>query len=89
MENKTDWKDALTQVLTEVETNNVRLGMDVATLRGQYFYSDLIAYLKGDDGNKGHIYFHELKPLYDKYGYEKVNRILLTLEEAKDGQDNE
>lgn len=89
MDEKKTIKDVLQETFEKVEADNVRLGMGIAEIKSKYFYSDLIAYLKGDDEKCGHMYFHELKPLYDQYGYEKVNRILLALEEAKDGQENE
>ena len=63
------------------EAKNIRLGMSIERLKMSYTYGKLIKYLKGDDSENGSMYFYELKPLYDEFGYEKVNRVLLALEE--------
>jgi hypothetical protein len=82
MENKKNWAEQLAEILTKTETENICLGMEIAELKKSYYYDELIKFLKGGTGN-GNLYFEKLKPLYDKYGYEKVNRILLSLEEEK------
>ena len=65
--------------------NKIKLGIELAVIRNSYYYKALIAYLKGDDEQQGSMYFCNLKPLYDKYGYDMVNRALLSLdkEDAK------
>lgn len=88
MENNKNWAEQLADILTKTETENIHLGMDIAELKKEYFYNKLIAFLKGDNTDCGCLYFEKLKPLYDRYGYEKVNRILLSLEESKE-QTNE
>lgn len=87
-ENKT-FKDALQEVFEKVEAENIRLGMEIGRLQNEYYYNDLVAFLQGNSESKGGMYFEKIKPLYDRYGYEKVNRIILTLEKAKDGKENE
>lgn len=82
-EKKETLAGVITKALTDVETQNIHLGIDIEKLRNGYFYGKIIKFLKGDDSEYGSMYFHELKPLYDKYGYEKVNRILLALEDEK------
>jgi hypothetical protein len=71
------------------EQENISLGMEIEKLRNGYFYGKIIKFLKGDDSENGSMYFHELKPLYDKYGYEKVNRVLLAFEDEKGGKKDE
>lgn len=84
-EKKKTWAGAIAKVLSENEMGNINLGMAIEKFRNSYFYGKVIKFLKGDDSENGSMYFCEMKPLYDKYGYEKVNRILLALEEEKQG----
>ena len=87
MENK-NWLDEMKDVLKEAETKYVQMGIDIAEFRNSLFYKYIIGFLKGEDADEvGRMHFYELKPLYDKYGYEKVNRILLATE--KGGSENE
>ena len=86
--NNNDFKTEITKVFNKVELENIRLGMEIASITQEYYYPKLIAFLKGDTTDCGSMYFEKLKPLYDKYGYERVNRILIALEEAKE-QTNE
>ena len=79
---KETWVDAIAKVLSEAEATNIRLGMKLERFVNSYFYGKIIKFLKGDDSENGSMYFAELKPLYDEFGYEKVNRILL----AYDGE---
>ena len=65
------------------ERKNIRLGMAIAAVINSYYAKDLIAYLKGDDEHNGSMYFCNLKPLYDEYGYEKVNKALLEIDKEK------
>ena len=76
-EKKENWLGAITKVVSEAEATNIRLGMRIERLVDSYFYGKLIKFLKGDDSDSGSMYFAELKPLYDEFGYEKVNRVLL------------
>lgn len=96
MEKINSWKE-LGEALVECnkhlelknEQENISLGMEIEKLRNGYFYGKIIKFLKGDDSENGSMYFHELKPLYDKYGYEKVNRVLLAFEDEKRGKKDE
>lgn len=83
MENKTHWINQLSNTLNKLEMNGVNLGIEIAKLRNEYYYKRLIKYLQGDVEYGGSMYLANLKPLYDKYGYDKVNRILLELEEKE------
>ena len=78
-------KTALEEWKREEEKKYIRLGVEIATVRNSYYYKELIAFLKGDDEQHGSMFFANLKPLYDKYGYVIVNETLLELdkEEAK------
>lgn len=84
-EKKESWLGAIAKVLSETEAMNIRLGMRIEKLVNSYYCAKIIKFLKGDDSDNGSMYFHELKPLYDEFGYEKVNRILLALDETEQG----
>ena len=88
-EKKVNWAGAIEKAFNDIGLENIHLGMDIEKLCNSYFYGKLIKYIKGDDSENGSMYFHELKPLYDKYGYEKVNRVLLALEDEKGGKADE
>lgn len=80
-EKKTSWTEAIAKAVSGAEETNVALGMEIQKLKQSYSYKDIIAFLKGE---KEHCFdFCTLKPLYDKYGYEKVNKYLLSTYEAK------
>lgn len=62
----------------QMQDKYIELGFDIAKLQNEYYYKDLLAFLKGD---KTECYnYYELKPLYDKYGYELVNETILKME---------
>jgi hypothetical protein len=64
----------------------VKFGMEIAKIKKEFWFADLMKFLKGDDEeHHGSLYFCNLKPLYDKYGYENVNKILMGME----GKENE
>ena len=63
----------------KINFENVRLGVRLAGVMNAYYGAELIAYLKGEGGNGG-MYMCELKPLYDEFGYKKVNNALLKLD---------
>lgn len=58
------------------------LGIEIGKLKERYYYKALIKYLQGNDDDMGSLYLSHLKPLYDAYGYETVNCLLLAFEEA-------
>ena len=74
---------AMREMAQETERKNIRLGMALAVVINSYYWGDLLAYLKGDDEHNGSMYFCNLKPLYDEYGYEKVNKALLEIDKEK------
>lgn len=60
----------------------IKLGMEIAKIERELWFSSLMKFLKGENGDHhGDWYFCKLKPLYDKYGYENVNKILMSMEE--------
>lgn len=90
MEKKKSWVEELKGVVYEAEMQNVQLGIEIEKLKNTYYYSDIIAFLKGTATGAEDMYFGRMKSLYDKFGYEKVNRILLELEkDEKGGEANE
>lgn len=74
--------EAMNEEREKQEFESVRLGMRLAGVVNAYYGEKLIAYLKGEDEGGG-MYFCELKPLYDEFGYNKVNKALLRLDEEK------
>ncbi len=84
-EKKQTCRERLLNVIYGTEMKDVRLGMEISTLKDSYYYSDVIAFLKGTATGNEDMYFGKLKPLYDEYGYEKVNRILLDLDALEQG----
>lgn len=61
-----------------------KLGMDIAKIKQEFWFSDLMKFLKGDDEeHHGNMYFCNLKPLYDEYGYNIVNKTLMSMEGNK------
>ena len=54
-------------------------GMEMAELKDKYYFDDLAAFIDGEKTECGKIYFVELKPLFDKYGYELVKREIIKL----------
>ena len=58
----------------------IQLGMEIAKIKKEFWFADLMKFLKGEDGeHHGDMYFCNLKPLYDQYGYEEINRILMSM----------
>jgi hypothetical protein len=84
-EKKKSWAEQVKDTVYEMEMQAVQLGIEIGALKNTYYYHDIIAVLKGTAQKSEDMYFGKLKPLYDKYGYEKVNRILLALEETEQG----
>lgn len=83
MENKEEFFNAIKEAVSEEEKTNIALGIELGDIKREYFYEELMKFLKGDTTGTGSIYFVKLKPLYDKFGYEKVNRHLLAIYEAE------
>lgn len=83
------WQEELKESLKDIVMDNIHLGIEIQKLKGEYFYDKLIAYLRGDNSGTGSMYLYNLKPLYDKYGYEKVNSVLLKLEDEETGKGEE
>ena len=59
-------------------TNDILLGMELNKLSQGYQFKDVVKFLKGDA--ESCLSFDCLKPLYDRYGYDKVNSCILELE---------
>ena len=68
----------------ERERTLIKFGMELAKIKQEYWFKDLMKFLKGEDEeHHGDMYFCNLKPLYDRYGYDRVNNILMNWEERK------
>lgn len=75
--------EEITEIIEEEmekhEFIHIRLGVQLAGVINSYYCKKLISYLKGEN-SEGGMYFNELKPLYDEFGYEKVNKALFRLD---------
>lgn len=74
----------------------IELGKDAAAVLSEYYGEKVVKFIKDEplaDGEQsGSFYFGELKPYYDKYGYDTFNNALIylyTLQNKKGDQDNE
>ena len=90
MEEKKTWNEAMKELGEAMgkatkhnEYVNIGLGMAIQKLKQSHFYGKLVKFLNGDDSDNGSLYFAEMKPLYDEYGYEKVNKAVLHFYEAE------
>ena len=89
-EKKKSWFEDIKTALQDAEMENIRLGIEIGKLKDSYYYTDIIKFLNGTASKGEDIYFSRLKPIYDEFGYEKVNRILLELHKVENGGgDNE
>lgn len=85
----------LTECVADVMTHYVKLGAEIYKHATAYYGQALIKFIKNEplaDGEtSGGIWFSELKPLYDKYGYKAVNDSLVMVYEMtnKEDKDNE
>lgn len=74
--------------MNKTEERYTRFGMAMAEIKNQYWFDSVVEFLK--DGNKeGEWYFSKLKPFYDKYGYTKVNNLLIKIYNEKKEANNE
>lgn len=61
--------------------NDIKLGMELEKLKHDYRYEQIANFLKGK--SESCMYLDRVKPLYDEYGYELVNRTILDIEREK------
>lgn len=66
---------------------DIKLGIAVKKLEDSYKYDDIIIFLKGK--KKDCMYFDTLKPLYDEFGYEAVNEVLLEINKDNEVKEDE
>ena len=65
--------------------DDVKLGLAIGKLKEEnYYYREIVKFIKGEDTSP-YSYFGKLKPLFDKFGYEKTMSVLLAVI-AEDGQ---
>ena len=76
------------------ERKNVKLGMELQKLKDVYNFKRIVKCVKGDLTDTYGV-FEKLKPLYDEFGYAKVNRFIIEIddeiraEEQKDAKEDE
>lgn len=58
--------------------DDIKLGMDLQKLKEKWAYKEILSFIKGETDSC--LSFYELKPLYDEYGYYKVNQAIIELE---------
>ena len=85
MEIKKNWKEELANQMANFEAKCIRLGMTLEALKREYYYKSLVEFIAGKNKDGG-MYLEHLKPLYDEFGYEKVNRILTAIYNAEKGE---
>ena len=61
---------------------DVELGIKLAKVSETYWFEELMLFFKGKS-KRGGMYFENLKPLYDEYGYTEVNNILIEIYNEK------
>lgn len=69
-----------------VLNKDIELGMEFAKLKDRYNYKKIVDCVKGDLSDTYGV-FEILKPLYDKYGYGKINKLILEFEKEKGAED--
>lgn len=65
--------------MAKIDLDSVKLGMKLVELKDHYGYKELVEYLKGTIDQTYYLFI--LKPLWDKYGYNEINKLILKLEE--------
>lgn len=70
----------------------VKLGMAIQRLKDDFYFKRIVKFLKGDL-SEDYCVFKNLKPLYDEFGYKKINQLILEIadeeEKSKEGEKNE
>lgn len=74
--------------MNKTEERYARFGMAIAEITKEYWFSKVVRFIAGED-TQGGMYLEHLKPLYDKYGYTKVNNFLIKIYKEKAEANNE
>ena len=67
----------------EGERKSVKLGMELQKLKSDYYFKRIAKCVIGDLTDTYGV-FEKLKPLYDEFGYAKVNRFIIEIADEKD-----
>lgn len=61
----------------DVLSVDVRLGLKIGQLKNNYSFKDIYNFIA--ENTKECLYFADIKPLYDEFGYSKVNDVILAV----------
>lgn len=65
--------------MARIDKASFELGLALAELKNAYYFDNLAAFMKNEPTDSGNLYFGELKPLFDKYGYETVKEAIIKI----------
>ena len=74
--------------MARIDKASFELGIALAEMKNEYYFDSLVAFIKNEATDHGGMYFGELKPLFDKYGYETVKEAIIKISK-KEVQANE
>ena len=84
-DDKLEYINHLKFIRNKLEDNTlneqVRLGLEVGQLKNTYQFKSIYEFILGK--TKECYYFVELKPLYDEFGYQAVNDVILAVGKEK------
>ena len=72
--------------------DDIKLGRKIENLKGSWRFDKMVKFLKGENdiNDTYNDYFTKLKPLYDEFGYDKVNNLIFEIaDELKEEEKNE
>lgn len=58
-------------------SGDLRLGLKIGQLKNNYSFKDIYNFIA--EKTKECLYFSDIKPLYDEFGYSKVNDVILAV----------
>lgn len=80
-DDKLEYINHLKYIRNKLEENTlneqVRLGLEVGHLKDTYKFKDIYNFIAGK--TKDCFYFVDIKPLYDEFGYQAVNDVILAV----------
>lgn len=80
-ENCEEYKKILNCIKVKLQdkklSEEIRLGLKIGRLKDTYGFKDIYNFITGKKNEC--FYFVDLKPLYDEFGYQKVNEVILAV----------
>lgn len=68
--------------MSKKEKKLIELGIKIGTIKEGLNWNDIVKAIRDNDVTYSNI-FATLKPLYDEYGYEMINEVIIELSEPK------